>query len=84
MCPRQELFKGKLVLIRPLAYVEEREIVSFARKYKIPSQKCNCPNSGKTNRALMRQFIEKVEKVCPDVKTNIFRSIQRVKKDYLF
>ncbi|MDD5255454.1 MAG: ATP-binding protein, partial [Candidatus Omnitrophica bacterium] len=32
MCPRQELFKGKITLIRPLAYVEEYMIRRFARE----------------------------------------------------
>lgn len=83
MCPKQELFGGKLTLIRPLAYAEEKEIIAFAAAYKIPAQKCRCPHSGKTNRALVGRFIAQAERVCPDVKTNIFRSVKRIKREYL-
>jgi len=83
MCPKQELFGGKLTLIRPLAYAEEKEIKSFAAAYRIPMQKCRCPHSGRTNRALMAKLISNVERACPDVKTNIFRSVKRIKREYL-
>ena len=83
MCPKQELFGGKLTLIRPLAYAQEKEIKSFAAAYGIPAQKCRCPHSGRTNRALMAKLISNVERVCPDVKTNIFRSVKRIKREYL-
>jgi tRNA 2-thiocytidine biosynthesis protein TtcA len=45
MCPRQELFKGKIVIIRPLAYVEEDLIRRFAKTLDFPHHKCACPNS---------------------------------------
>jgi tRNA 2-thiocytidine biosynthesis protein TtcA len=83
MSPKQELFKGKITLIRPLAYVEEFMIKRFAREEKIPHDTCACPNSITSNRVLMGQIIAKLEKVCPEVKTNIFRSLKRIKKEYL-
>ena len=83
MSPHQELFQGKLVLIRPLAYVEEDMIVRFAKEAGFPHQKCVCPNSITSKRTKVTDIIKEMEKVCPDVKTNIFRSIKRIKKDYL-
>ena len=83
MAPKQELFKGKITLIRPLAYVEEDLIRRFVREQKIPLQDCLCPNSSVSNRARMGQIIRELKRVCPDVKTNIFRSVKRIKKDYL-
>lgn len=83
MAPRQELFKGKIVLIRPLAYVEEEMIVKFAKSLDFPHHKCACPNSLTSNRTKITGIIRELEKVCPDVKTNIFRSVKRIKKDYL-
>jgi tRNA 2-thiocytidine biosynthesis protein TtcA len=83
MSPKQELFKGKITLIRPLAYVEEYMIKRFAREEKIPHDSCRCPNSITSNRTRMGNIIAELKKVCPDVKTNIFRSVQRIKKDYL-
>lgn len=83
MSPKQELFKGKIVLIRPLAYAEEDMIVRFAKIAKFPKEKSKCPHSAISNRAKMGRIIRDIEHICPDVKTNIFRSVKRIKKDYL-
>ena len=82
MSPKQELFKGKITIIRPLAYVEEYLIKRFAKEKNLPQETCVCPNSVISNRARMGRIIAELKKVCPDVKTNIFRR-KRIKQDYL-
>ena len=83
MAPKQELFNGKIILIRPLAYVEEYMTKRFAKEEKLPQENCTCPNSITSNRTRMAKIISDLKKVCPEVKTNIFKSIKRIKKDYL-
>jgi len=83
MAPKQELFKGKITLIRPLAYVEEYMIKRFAREEGLPHQTCRCPRSQTSRRTLMAKLIREIKRACPDVKTNIFRSVSRIKRDYL-
>jgi tRNA 2-thiocytidine biosynthesis protein TtcA len=83
MSPKQELFKGKITLIRPLAYVEKEMIRRFAKAVGFPHEKCYCPNSLTSNRTKITNIIKDLEKVCPDIRTNIFRSVKRIKKDYL-
>jgi len=83
MAPKQELFKGKIKIIRPLAYIEERFINQFAKESKLGYDSCLCPHSVTSNRSLAGKIIRRVGKICPDVKKNIFRSLKRVKKDYL-
>ncbi len=83
MIPRQELFKGKIAVIRPLAYVEEKDCQRFAKRNKFPIPHCRCPNAGKTQRAQTAKLIKQIEKMSPNFKTNVFRSLQRIKKDYL-
>ncbi|MDD5115909.1 MAG: ATP-binding protein [Candidatus Omnitrophica bacterium] len=83
MVPKQELFKGKIKLIRPLAYVEERLIERFAKEAGLGYDTCACPHSVNSNRSRMSRIIRQLEKVCPDVKKNIFRSVKRIKKEYL-
>jgi len=83
MSPRQELFKGKIVIIRPLAYVDEEMIRRFAREADFLHEKCACPNSLTSSRTKITNIIKDLEKICPDVRTNIFRSVKRIKKDYL-
>jgi len=83
MKPKQELFDGQVTLIRPLAYVQESLIRRFARETKLGHDSCACPHSITSNRHRMGRIIRSLEKVSPDIKKNIFRSLKRIKKDYL-
>lgn len=83
MSPKQELFDGKIVIIRPLAYVEEKELARFSSLNDFPHTRCSCPNSITSKRTEIGNLIEDLGKICPNIKTNIFRAMKRVKKDYL-
>ncbi|MGE5309143.1 MAG: ATP-binding protein [Deltaproteobacteria bacterium] len=83
MKPRQELFEGKIVIIRPLCYTEEDLIRRFSRTLGFPHHTCDCPHSDISRRQLMTGIIKQVNRVCPEVRTNIYRSVSRIKKDYL-
>ncbi|HQJ15916.1 MAG TPA: ATP-binding protein [Candidatus Omnitrophota bacterium] len=83
MCPRQELFKGKIVVIRPLAYVEESMIRKFARQRKFLTVSCQCPHADVSKRRTVSRIIAGLAKICPEVTTNINKSTGRIKKDYL-
>ena len=83
MRPRQELFKGKIKIIRPLAYVEEYMIKRFVQEEGLPYNTCACPNSIISSRTKIARIIGELKKICPDIKKNIFRSVKRIKKDYL-
>lgn len=82
MNPRQELFGGKIIIIRPLCYVGEDILRKFAKESLFPAQFCRCPNSQVSKRRVMKNFINQMEKDCPHVKLNIFRSIGRVNEEY--
>ena len=82
MNPRQELFGGKIVIIRPLCYVEEDKLKKFAEESKFPGQLCKCPNAQTSKRRMMKEFISRIEKDCSYAKLNLFRSIGRVNKEY--
>jgi tRNA 2-thiocytidine biosynthesis protein TtcA len=82
MNPRQELFGGKIVIIRPLCYVEESATRAFARESAFPPQACRCPNSKVSKRRKMKEIIRDLERDCGHAKTNIFRSIGRINREY--
>ncbi len=82
MNPRQELFKGKVTIIRPLCYVEEEYTRKFAKESGFPAQLCRCPNADTSKRRMMKNFIKEIEKNCQYVRKNIFRSISRINKEY--
>jgi len=83
MNPRQEMFGGKLTIIRPLCYLEKKEITLFAAIAGLPSQLCSCPFGDFSKRKFVREIIEKAAKGSRVVKTNIFRAPSRIKEEYL-
>ncbi|MFA5084893.1 MAG: ATP-binding protein [Candidatus Omnitrophota bacterium] len=83
MNPRQELFKGKIVIIRPLCYAEEKHLKRFAIECGFKAQVSTCPNAETSKRRVMKNFIKKLEEDCSYVKTNIFKSVSRVKEEYI-
>lgn len=83
MSPKVNMFEGELDIIRPLAYVDEKHIVKYAKQQNFPSQLCRCPYGQNSQRRQIKNMINEVEKVCPNVKLNIFNSMKRIKKEYL-
>lgn len=83
MSPKQELFGGKVVIIRPLVYVEEEMLKRFAKQEGLLGITGRCPKANLSQRTQIAKIIQQLKKICPDIKTNIFRSIKRIKKDYL-
>jgi tRNA 2-thiocytidine biosynthesis protein TtcA len=83
MKPYQEMFKGEFAIIRPLAYVEEKELKRFSSKLELPVIKSECPNGDTSKRKLVKDIVSEVARHNKNVKKNIFRSLQRIREDYL-
>ncbi|MFH1413338.1 MAG: ATP-binding protein [Candidatus Omnitrophota bacterium] len=83
MSPKQELFNGKIKIIRPFAYVEEAMIKRFAKEEKFLQLSCNCPHALTSKRRTVENIIKDLKRICPEIKTNIFKSVKRVRSDYL-
>src|SRR5512136_767202 len=75
MLPVQPLFNGKITLIRPLAFLEERKIERFAKEMGLPHFPCGCPASRRSKRREVKEWIRALEKENPRVKGNIFRAL---------
>jgi tRNA 2-thiocytidine biosynthesis protein TtcA len=83
MRPYQEMFKGELAIIRPLAYVEEKELLGAAKALALPVVTSSCPHADISKRRLVKGVIAEMKKHNRNVKKNIYRSLQRVRKEYL-
>jgi len=83
MVPHQSLFKGKLSIIRPLAYVEKSTIDQFANYHHIPSFEDGCRYRNNSRRNVIKDLIKEMEKKHKKAKRNIFNSMKRVKTEYL-
>ncbi len=84
MRPKQELFKGKFHLIRPLSYVKEEEIKQLiAQEGLLNIDKFQCPNNDTSRRMMIKDLLCKLSKENPAIKKNIYRSLERIKDEYL-
>jgi len=84
MCPKQDMFSGKLTIIRPLAYVHEHEIEELVLQGRVQNLKGHaCPNDQRSKRVVFKEILNRLETETPGTKKNILRSLTNIKKDYL-
>jgi tRNA 2-thiocytidine biosynthesis protein TtcA len=83
MKPYQEMFDGEFAIVRPLAYVPEKDLVKAAAKLNLPVIKSQCINGDRSKRRLVKNLLSEIEKHNKNVKKNVFRSLQRVRGEYL-
>ena len=83
MVPRQELFRGRLSIIRPLAYLEKNDIKSIADRAGIVPVKNLCPLAGDTRRDKLRDILNTIYNEIPDAKGSIFSALGNVRDGYM-
>ena len=72
--PTRKFFGGEIVLIRPMLYVPEKDIVRYGRLRGFPEHAHCCPQSLTSRRALAKNIIRLLEQDCPKVKINLLRA----------
>ena len=85
MNPVQEIFKGKMHIIRPLAYIEENLLKDFAEESNLPVLPNPCPMDGYTRRQKIKELIISLQKgeKNANIKENIFKSLTHVNVAFL-
>jgi tRNA 2-thiocytidine biosynthesis protein TtcA len=81
--PKQDFFKGRFHIIRPLYFFDKELIFQYANIYGLPKIKNRCPYEKESERERIRKFLKSLYKKNPRIKTNIFWGIKNVKKEYL-
>ena len=75
---------GKNIVIRPLAYCSEREIIRYANVREFPIIPCNlCGSQENLQRAKIKEMLQTWERESPGRIDSIFRSIQNVSPSQL-
>jgi len=76
---------GETTVIRPLVYVEEKEIIPFARENHFPVVCCCCPVCGTADmqRKKMKQLLKELEKSIPHVKRSLLKALANVQPRHL-
>lgn len=77
MLPRVSFFGGRLIVIRPLAYVPEKEVIRYAREAAFPPPPPPCPTGSRSKRALMKEVLKTVERTNPRAKIHLWRAVER-------
>lgn len=83
MLPRQDLFHGKLALIRPLAYLDKEKVKYIAAKAGLSAVKNPCPMAENSKREEVRNLLTSLYKNSPNYRENIFASLGNVRSEYL-
>ena len=75
--PVTYLDRSRVTQIRPLLYVQERDVRGAVRRLGLPVVKNPCPANGSTKREETKQLLMELEKRFPQLKKKIFGAIQR-------
>ncbi|MEZ0329174.1 MAG: ATP-binding protein [Dissulfuribacterales bacterium] len=83
MVPKQEMFQGRLTLIRPLALVSKDKIERMAMELCLPVSQNPCPSAGKTRREGIKSLLTNLYETDRRIRDNIFKGLSNVRKEYL-
>jgi tRNA 2-thiocytidine biosynthesis protein TtcA len=85
MSPKMLADNKKHTVIRPLVYVEERDIIRFATESNFPIICCACPVCGSADqkRKQMKNLLKELAKDNPRIKNSMIRALSNVQPRYL-
>lgn len=83
MVPRQKLFGGSMDIIRPMAYLEKKDILEIASAAEILPVKNPCPQDKNSKRQEARKIVATLSAMDPKIKSNIFAALANIRKEYL-
>lgn len=77
------MFQGELEIIRPLLFVDEKDIIEYKNIRNFPELIKDCPYGSDTKRNTIKELVAEIEKINPSAKLNIFRSMSKIFPAYL-
>lgn len=76
--PVTYLSRMDVTQIRPMLYIGEKAVSSFARRMELPVIENRCPADKSTKRQEVKDLLVTLQKQYPDLKTKIFGAMQRL------
>lgn len=73
-----------ITLIRPMVYVKEENIKKLVSMEELPVIETLCPAAGKTKRQDMKELLNYIEKLYPDVNSKLITSFQNLDTDNMW
>ena len=81
--PRQELFHGDIVVVRPLYCVEQPMIRDYLKQAGIRPVRNRCPYERRGTRLRLRRFLDGLYRQDRRIRNNLFRGMHNLKPQYL-
>ena len=76
--PVTYLSRTEITQIRPMLYVGEKAVESFAQRMELPVVHNTCPADKSTKRQEVKELLQTLQAAYPDLKTKIFGAMQRL------
>ena len=76
--PVTDLDRTGIIQIRPMLYIHEKTVDSFARRYELPVVENRCPVDKQTKREEVKKLVYDLSATYPDLKERIFGAMQRL------
>jgi tRNA 2-thiocytidine biosynthesis protein TtcA len=85
MPPKLRSDDGRNVVIRPLAYVEEKDLIAYAGERNYPTVRCSCPTCGLPDqeRQVVKRMLTQLEEQHPGLKPQMLAAMKNVKTGHL-
>jgi tRNA 2-thiocytidine biosynthesis protein TtcA len=76
---------GRNTVIRPLCYVEERDLIAYAEEQAYPVVRCGCPTCGLPDqkRQVVKRWLAELGGDHPGLKTQMLAAMQNVRAGHL-
>ncbi|MBI5346020.1 MAG: tRNA 2-thiocytidine biosynthesis protein TtcA [Chlamydiae bacterium] len=74
LMPKIKMIDYDVTIIRPLIYVEEKDIINFAKQNNFARITCQCPLGQNSKRKITNQLIDEIEKEYPHVRKNLSKA----------
>lgn len=79
--PNMLMSRSGVRVVRPLAYIEERNIALEAERLRLPVANACCPYGDKSKRRSAKELMTKLEEQAPEIKSNILHALKNVRED---
>ena len=76
--PVTDLDRTGIIQIRPMLYIHEKTVDSFAKRYELPVVENRCPVDKQTKREEVKDLVYPLSATYPDLKERIFGAMQRL------
>ena len=73
--PKLKMIDYDVTIIRPLIYISENDLKSFARENGFARLSCQCPKGQESMRKIVDRMLEEAEGHFPNIRANVSNAV---------